>query len=229
MMIQEQTLERLMQCPLMTPTGPSKMETCAYALASWALRQSFDGKFKGNPEDILHEMRGKVLDLWKGERHEVGSISRTVAFRLFSLVLDYEVVHLEQPYNLVLTEYTIQGKYALLRKHIGAHLPHILILYTTEPELKNTQALPPDVTTLARYLHLYTTTEYTDAMVLHFPIFRGKPWMNKSIDLSLARKYLESMLKVASLNPFFPIRGKHCDNCATKPCLKVFEKGTNER
>jgi hypothetical protein len=224
MLIEEHVLERFVQCPLMTPTSPSQVETCAYALASWTLRKSFENKFQGKPENILHEIRGKVLELWKGNQLEVGTLSRTAAFRLFNLVLDYEVIHLEQPYNLVLTGYTIKGKYALLRKRKGACLPHILILHTNEPELKHQQILPPDVITLSRYVHLFTTTTiHTDAQVVHYPIFRGKLWINKNINVPLAKRYLSDMLKVVIANPHFAVMGDHCSSCLTKPCMEMYK------
>lgn len=222
MIIQEQALERLMQCPMMTPTSPSPAETCAYALASWVLRQSFEGKFVGKPEEQLHKIRGKVIELWKGDKAEVGVVSRTAAYRLLNLIFDYEVMHLEQPYNLTLGGYTIQGKYALLRKRKGECLPNVLVLHTNEPDLKHDQALPPDVATLARYVHMVTNTGHNETQVLHYPVFRGKLWVNKTVNVPLAKRYLEGMLKVAALRPLFPIMGGHCAVCATKPCLEVF-------
>lgn len=228
MIIQEQALEKLLQCPLMAPTGPSNAETCANALASWVLRQSFEGKLLGIPTQILHNIRGKMIELWDGNKLEAGALSRTAAFRLFNLVLDYEVVHLEQPYNLVLSGYTIQGKYALLQKRKGECLPHVLVLHTTEPELKRIQTVPPDVISLARYCHVYINAAHKDARVLHFPIFRGKPWMNKGLNVALAEKYLQDMLRVASLRPQYPVPGEHCTSCATKPCLGVFSGQDND-
>lgn len=225
MIIQELTLEHLLQCPLMTPTGPSKEETCANALASWTLRRAFEDKFLGKPQDILHDIRGKVLELWDGPPEEAGLLARTAAFRLFNLALDYEVIHLEQPYNLILSGYTIQGRYALLRKRRGEELPLVLILHDAEPSMKKEQALPPDVITLSRFVHVYKNTGYKDAQVIHFPVFRGKVWFNKFIDVNLATKYLESMLKIAALNPSFPIMGGHCSKCTTKPCLEIFKNG----
>lgn len=224
MIIQEQALGRLLQCPLMTPTSPSGEETCAYALASWALRQSFENKLVGDPAEILSTIRGKMIKLWKesGVADDPGKLARTSAFRLFNLVLDYETVHLEQPYNLVLAGYTIQGKYALLRKRTGECFPHILILHSNSPSLKHDQAVPPDVQTLARYLHVTTASGYTEVQVIHYPVFRGKTWFNKTVDGALARRYLQDMLKVAALRPQYPIAGEHCATCCTKPCLEVF-------
>ena len=223
MIIQEHAIEELIKCPLLVPVSVSDSEECAQELASWTLQQSFRGKFRGEAKDILHEMRGKVLDLWEGNKREIGTLARTVAFRMFSLVIDYEVIHLEQPYNLTLSGYTIQGKYALLRKRSGERLPYLLILHTNEPDLRKRQALPPDPVTMARYVHLYTTTQYTNAQVLHYPVFRGKVWFNKGLNIPLAKQYLESMLRVAAISPNFPVVGDHCSMCSTKPCLEVFK------
>lgn len=223
----EQELERLVRCPLMIPTGPSHAETCAKALASWILRQSFEEKIQGKVQDILHNIRGKVIDFWGGDRLEAGHLSRTAAFRLVTLVLDYEVIHLEQPYNLILGGYTIQGQYALLRKRKGELLPHVLVLHARAPEMKHEQALPPDVATLARYVHVATNTGHLNAQVLHYPIFKGKPWVNKTINIALAKRYLGDMLKVADIHPQYPVMGEHCASCETKLCLEVF-RGPND-
>lgn len=221
MIIQEQDLERLIKCPLMVPIEPAKTETCAKELALWVLHQSFEEKFKGQPADILHNIRGKVLDLW-GNNIEGGSISRTVAFRLFNLILDFEVMHLEIPYNLTLNGHTIQGKYALLRRRRENSAPNILVLHDIEPSIRKEQAIPPDIITIARHAHAYINTGRTNAVVLHFPVFRGKPWYNKHISIPLAIKYLSDMLKIASLNLQYPSMGEHCKECKTKACLEIF-------
>lgn len=223
MIFNEQELKRLTLCPLMTPASPSHAEVCAYTLASWTLRRSLEGEFKGSANDILHEIRGQVIKEWKkGSKEDPGLVSRTIGFRLFNLILDYEVLHLEQPYNLILAGYTIQGKYALLRKRRGASLPFMLALHTFEPKLKHDQILPPDVITVARYVHVVTCTKYKDVQVLHYPIIRGQMWTNKTIGIPLAQQYLEGILKVAALNPKYPSSGAHCESCVTKPCLEIF-------
>lgn len=229
MNIQEKTLEYLTQCPLMDPADPSKEEVCANELASWILRQSFDGKFNGKIQDILHNIRGKVLELWSKNNTtselgvSIGTLARTSAFRLFNLVLDFEVVHLEQPYNLILSGYTIQGKYALLRKRKGEELPYVLILHSTEPNMRKEQILPPDVATLARYVHAHVNAGHTNAQILHYPVFRGNIWYNKTINITLAIEYLISILKTAQIHPEFPSAGNHCVRCVSKPCLEVFK------
>ena len=221
MIIKESELERLLKCPLMTPTSPSKSEACANALASWAFRKSLEGFLVGEPQDILHEIRGKILELHETDDH-VGTMARQTAFRIFNLLLDYEVLHLEQPYNLILAGYTIQGKYALLRKRKGACLPHVLVLYAEEPALRHNHAMPPTIPLMARWLHVRTATKYKNAVVLNYPVLKGESWVNSSLNLDLAEQYLESMLKVAALRPNFPVPGEHCGQCATKSCLEVF-------
>lgn len=220
MILKEQDLERLSLCPLMTPTGPSHVETCAKALASWALRQAFEGSLKGAAPKILHEIRGKVLELY-GDGFGAGTVARRTAFNLFHLMVDYEVLHLEQPYNLTLAGYTIQGQYALLRKHRG-DIPSVLMLYPEEPGLRHNHALPPSISLMARYLHVVTQTKYKDAVMLHYPVLKGKSWVTKGLDKALVSRWLESIMKVASLRPQFPVMGEHCKRCTTKPCLGVF-------
>lgn len=227
MNIQENELESLIQCPLMDVIEPSKATRGAYALSNWVLRQAFDNKFTGQPQEILHDIRGKAIELWADAEMDVGTMARTAAFRLFNLVLEYEVIHLEQPYNLVLSGYTIQGKYALLRKRIGESLPHILILHDNEPDMRKEHAMPPDVKTLARYAHAVINDGRTKVQILNFPVFKGKNWMSKNIDLSLTCLYLEGMLAAARLRTQYPYPsvGKHCGQCYTKLCLEVFKNG----
>jgi len=233
MVIQEQTLQHLTQCPLIDPAPPSKEELCANALTTWVLRQAFEDKLKGDPQKILHDIRGELLNLYyklfETSQAEfdweipIGTLARTAAFRIFNLILDFEVIHLEQPYNLILSGYTIQGKYALLRKRKGECLPYVLVLHTTEPALRKEQVLPPDVITLARYIHVYVNSGYKSAQVLHYPVFRGNMWYNKTMNISLAIEYLISMLKTAQIKPEFPSAGSHCAKCIDKPCLEVFK------
>lgn len=223
MIINEFALRKLIQCPLFDPAPPTHSDICAKELTRWALRESFNNKFTGEAKDIAHRVRGAVLDFWTGDKKEVGTLARTVAFRLFSLITDYKVIHLEQPYELVLNGNTIQGEYALLRKRIGEKLPYILILHTEEPAYRHDQILPPNIITLARYLHLHTSTNYNDAQILHYPVFRGKSWLNKTVNHTLAKTYLCSMLEVAQLHPQYPVLGDHCKGCVTKPCLEVFK------
>lgn len=227
MVIQEQTIERYLQCPLLVHSEPVNAEKCAYELSSWVLRKAFDGKFKGTHQEILSEIRGKVIELWKdsGETSDPGRLSRTTGFKLFNLILDYEVLHLEQPYNLILTGYTIQGKYALLRKRKGEEMVHVLILHTHSPAIRDKQALPPDVITMARLLHVRTNTKYSNAIALHYPVFRGEHWFNKDFNVSLSKQYLENAIKALTLNINYPIVGDHCSKCVSKPCLKVFKNG----
>lgn len=225
MVYSEQTLERVLKCPMMSLISSSKKELCSYALASWALRRSFEGKLFGKPDTVLPEIRGKVIELWKSNNVEgdPGVIARTAGFRIFTLLTDYEVLHVEEPYNLSLAGYTIQGRYAMMRKRKGEKLPYVLILHTYEPNLKQQATNPPDVPTLSRYVHATTNGGYVNAQVLHYPILSGRMWMNKIINNRLAVKYLQSMLEVASVKASHPIPGDYCNLC-TKPCLEVFHE-----
>lgn len=217
-MYQEQELERLLKCPLLDPTYLTVSEKVRL-ITNWALRKSFEGKFYNLlPENVLRQIRGRILEDYPTE----GTLARVTGFRLFQLITNYEVIHLEQPYNLVLSEYTIQGKYALLRKKAGERLPYVLVLREVEPELRNTQQFPPDVVTLARYIHVLTTTQYTNAKVLQFPVLRGEVWTNSNLSIDLAKRYLQSILKIAAIKPDFPIVGEHCNSCIAKRCLGVY-------
>lgn len=228
MIITEQALGWQAKCPLIVPMELPHEDVCAHKLMTWALKMSFEGKFRGfNASDILHVMRGKILQLWNPNA-KIGTLARTAAFRLFTLITDYQVLHLEQPYSLILSGYTIQGKYALLRKRRGEKLPYLLIARYEEPDLKHDQSLPPDLVSLARYVHLYRSTEYKDARILNYSVFRGRTWVDKGIDIPLATSYLESMLKVLALRPRYPVMGRHCYKCSTKPCMEVFNNGQND-
>lgn len=224
-MFQENDLERLSKCPI-GYWGIPQEDTCSRSLVTWALRKSFEGKLLKS-KDSLSEIRGKFIDLWKDAKiaKDPGTLARTVGYRVFTLLLDYEVVHPEQPYNLVLASHTIQGKYALLRKRKGEKLPFTLVLHTKAPTLQKGMALPPDPIALARYIHVHAQDGYSNAQMLHYPIYKGKLWLNKWINLELAKRYLLSILKAASLDPSHPVAGDHCKTCLTKPCMEVFKNG----
>lgn len=221
--MKERELSRLLKCPLLDPSYDGVVDKII-PMANWVLRKSFDGKLNGRPDQILHEIRGRILEDFPAD----GTLARVAGYRLLQLVLHYEVVHLEQPYSLSLSGYTIEGKYALLRKRSGAKLPHVLVLHDIEPDIRNTQAQPPDVVTLSRYVHVLTATSHKDARVLHYPVIRGSTWTNRDLKLPLAKRYLESMLKVATLRPEFPVVGGHCESCATKRCMEVFTHGQDD-
>jgi hypothetical protein len=224
MIIQESRLEKLLQCPMIDPQPSSKSDKCAMALSTWVLRQSFLNKLIGKPEKVLDNIRKTLIEIWKDENVEgdPGVIARVAGFRLFSLVLDYEVIHLEQPYNLVLTGYTIQGKYALLRKRKGEYLPYVLIVHTNSPSLKKEQALPPDVISMSRHLHASTNAGYSNVQTLHYPVLSGQKWYDKYINSKLSAIYLTNMLRVIS-NPSYPVPGEHCSTCVSRPCLSIFK------
>lgn len=218
MNLTEQNLERLVQCPIMDPT-PVKADVANSQLVGWALRQSFHGKITGTPESVLSELRGKFLTAGAD-----GTAARRAGYRLFRLLIDYEIIHPEQPYSLIVSGYTIQGQYALLRSRKGERLPHVLLVHPRVPKQRATQSIPPDAVSLARLFHVRTSTEYTNARLLHYTLAKGKSWITRDLDVDLARKYIESILKIAALNPYFPIAGDHCQHCGTKPCLKVFHE-----
>lgn len=223
MYFKEVQLERSAQCSLMPPKVLSELETNVNILTAWVLRQSFESKLTGEPEDILHKIRGKFISLFTKDKDRAGAYSITIAFRLFNLILDYEVLHLEQPYDLILDGYTIQGKYALLRKRKGIKTPHILVIHINEPDLKHDHSLPPDIITMSRYTHLITNTGYKEGYVLHYPLLKGRHWINKKLDISLINLYLRNITKHSVLNLQFPSMGAHCKGCNTKPCLTVFK------
>ena len=217
MNLHEQYLERLVHCPIMDPEPPTQLETAGRELSAWALRQSFQGKLVGKPEEVLHDIRGRVLEYISD-----GTKARRIAYRLFKLLLEFEVVHLEQPYNLIVAGYTIQGEYALLRSRKGECIPHVLIVHPEEPSQRNFHAMPPDTVSLLRLLHARTNTKFSNARLLHYALTSAKYWIVKDLNTGLARKYVEDIIKVAALRPQFPSIGEHCRRCRSKPCLGVF-------
>lgn len=226
MVVNENDIERLLRCPMMDVERISTPEeNTAHDVTTWVLRQAFSRKFSEDPVKILHDIRGKMIESWEGDKLEAGNLSRAAAFRLLTLILDYEIIHLEQPYNLILSGYTIQGKYALLRKRKGDRNIIVLIVHTHEPDLRHKQTLPPDPLTLSRYLHASVTEAHKNVQVLHYPVLRGKSWFNRQVDATLAREYLDSMLKVIATKPIYPIIGSHCTRCKSKRCLEVFKNG----
>lgn len=240
MIVTERALQRVSLCPMLVPMKTSNLESCAYALAEKVIRQSFEGKLP-----VLEDIRKQFTDLWNsawylgidrklwrtpplkvGDPYWAGiHLGRTISFRVFSLVLDYEVMHPEQPYNLILNGYTIQGRYALLRKRKGARVPSVLVLHMQSPAMKHEHSMPPDPISLARYVDMKMGSFHKDVHVLHYPLVKGKEWLNKHVDEPLAKDYLHNMIKVVLLNPRYPAIGSHCADCETRPCMEVYSIG----
>lgn len=236
----ELALERIAKCPIMVTEDLTDVEFCGYLLAERVLRHEFEGE-RASLEDIRKDFTflwnaawfpGVDYKTWKAPPMKAGSLywkginaGRTISYRLYSLLLDYEVLHPEQPYNLILNGYTIQGKYTLLRKKKGAKIPNVLMLYMNAPAIQHDQAIPPIVTLLCRYVDVKMTETYHEVHVLHYPLLRGKAWTNRLLNEVLAKKWICSMLEVAKLKPDFPTMGEHCKDCSTKPCMEVFNLG----
>lgn len=235
--INEYELEQKAKCPIMVSQSPSEVGLCGYLLASKALRAAFEGK-----HPVLADIRGDYIRLWnqawfKGKENKIPipkagdpywkgiHSGRTISYRLFNLLLAYEVLHPEQSYYLILNGYTIQGSYALLRKRKGAGIPTVLILYMHAPTLQHDQAVPPRLVALSRYVDAKMSEVYKEIHVLHYPLLKGKEWINKYINEALAKVYLYSMLEVENTSPVYPTIGEHCKDCSTKPCLEVFNIG----
>lgn len=240
MSINEHELERMSRCPIMVERSPTNVGLCSRLLVEKVLRHAFEGKIV-SLEDIRKNFtllwnsaytHGIDIKSWKPPPIKVGDPywagirnGRTISYRLFSLILNYEVLHPEQLYNLILNGYTIQGSYALIRKRKGASIPSVLIPYIHAPTLQHDQVVPPRPIALSRYVDAKMSEVYKEIHVLHYPLLKGKEWTNKYINEALAKTYLCSMLEVAKLNPNYPTLGNHCIDCSTKPCMEVFNIG----
>lgn len=224
-LINELSLQRFAQCPILVPNGPSKLEFCSFALMRWALRKFFQSSSMSN--SFLSDLRGKFLDEFKklstdkAETEEAIKYCASIARRIFELVVEYEVLHPEQPYDLILGKYTIQGEYALIRKRNEGAKPYVLVLHNAAPTARYDAKLPPDFISLARYINVRNETQYRDIGILHYPVIRGKPWTIKYINETIAHDYLHGILKAMNNLPLFPSFGSHCAGCLTKPCMKV--------
>lgn len=238
MPIDEKELARIALCPMFVPGEQSKLELCADTLTTIAIRRAFEGKLLK-----LEDIRSQFTYLWgcsnfsgtdskawcippmkAGNPYWVGiHQGRTISFRIFSLVAGYEILHPEQPYNLILNGYTIQGRYALLKKPGRSGIPNVLVTYLNAPSLRHEIAMPPDPISLSRYVDVKMATMYKEVYVLHYPLLKGKEWQNKEINEAVAKRYLSSMLDVVALNPRYPTAGSHCMGCEDKPCMEVFK------
>ena len=217
-------------CPLYR-RDTDGLEACAFKLARTALISSHDGR-----PMTLEALRNKYVELWNkltlpdgskppaaGPYWEGPRASRRVARTLFGFLRNYKVLQPDETYNLVIGGYTIQGRYALVRRSEATPV-EVLSCYAKEPLFKAS----PDMQSLARLYHARNAHfQYKDMGLIYLPLLRGDVWHHRSINERLVRTWLESTIAVAAMKPAFPIAGKHCTSC-NKPCLEVFNERRHE-
>jgi hypothetical protein len=143
----------------------------------------------------------------------------SVARRIFSFILDHEVIRPITPYELNFAGHRIVGKYALVRRNTGKQPPMVLMA----PHSQQRKAFDkPDPMALSRYLHATMQAGDEPIGIYSLPIIWGKPWKRKDIREPLVHAWLSNILNGVNANTVYPSPGFHCDTCR-RPCLEVFQ------
>lgn len=209
----------------MSVTEDYCLAECASRLMRVALIASHEGRLMGPA--VLRE---KFTSFWnhlnlkegqtppdEGEYWEGPKASRSVAKRIFEFLSKYKVLQPDAPYSLVVGGYTIQGRYAIVRRSKAT--PALVLSYPAKEPLFKAS---PDMCSLARLYHARNLHyEYKDMGLIYLPLLRGDLWLHRSIDERLVKTWLESAVANLSGRPQYPVPGNYCVACS-KPCLKVF-------
>jgi hypothetical protein len=229
-MISEDRLNSYAICPLYNPPTAEPIQVQAEGLFKWAMLRTFDGIH--DPPDLTG-LRERYVSLWNkhwfgdqpktlpatGPYWDGPKASRGVARRIFEFLDKYEVVHPEQPYDLKVDKYTIQGRYALVRRKTQTGHPSVLVVHDRAPLYKAS----PDLRSLARFTHANTTEYYKEIGILHLPLLRGQVWSQVDINETLATTWLRAILdQIPGVQ--YPVPGSHCMSCEGKPCMGVFRE-----
>jgi hypothetical protein len=229
--VNEQTLLDFGICPIYVRPDEGLLEKTANELLKYAVIRVFKGIHEVPTLQFLREQYVSIWNShWFGDKPVVIPSSGpywqgpkrapTVSRKIFDLITHYEILHPEQPYELVLNGYTIQGRYALVRKTTESGHPTVLVVHNKEPRHKAS----PDLLSLARFVHVKMThLQYHEVDILHFPLLRSKPWRQINIDEKLATNWIKNAIFAIANNRTFPTAGPHCATCTTKPCMKVFD------
>jgi hypothetical protein len=237
--ISEVDLDRMLLCPILDPIVEDDKYICARQTLIWALRRTFDSH-----SCSIKELREKYVHFWNvkwfsypnrpkedgvpssGSYWEGPKQGNKTAKKIFELFRLYLILQPEQPYELPIEMYTIQGEYAIIRRRGKEGIPMVLIYEDVE---RNHHSRPestfPEPSSLARYIHVKNTLhEYKEVGIYHIPLIHGTPWTNRYIEEKLATTMLGSIIRVAKSSPVYATPGSHCFKCSSKPCLKVLNE-----
>lgn len=230
MIIKETQLVDYGICPLYDRKEEGNLEKAAADTLRFILLRIFKGI---HDRPTVAFIREKYVDIWNnywfgdqpkvipnsGPYWEGPKRAATVGRKIYELISRYTVIHPEQPYNLLLNGYTIQGQYALLCRNGENGYPYILVTHSQDYRHK----IYPDLMSLARFIHVKMTHQYMIVNILHFPLLRSKPWKHSNIDEKIATKWVSNVLSLIYKDEKFPTLGPHCSTCLSKSCLKVFD------
>lgn len=232
MEILEQDLVHRSLCPLYD-SQVEAVNTCVLAVFRRALLAMFHKTPMSLPQ--IREAFGELWDTeWlktnesipaSGPYWEGPKLGRSAASRIYTLLLQYEVLQPITVYELVIDSYTIKGEYALLKKR-AKNAPVCILVPHSRPYFRTEQ---PEITGLLRFWHARSMfPSYRDMSIIHVPLFRGRTsWQNPS-DLPIVLAYIQGIISLYSTGIRYPSVGSHCDSCKSRKCMEAFNVGSHD-
>ncbi len=222
--LSESDLTRNALCSWMPAPVPEPVMDPSVETLRWGLRERMSGavptaadiraRYVYHWQQVWGDRPRSGQGYWSGTKH---SISLGAKLRRF--FLQYECVLPLEPYELALSNGTIKGQAAVVERATTRTEPRPLVLDIRAKQLKYYQM--PDYVALARWLAMRQTYDGAILGLIHLPLVFGNPWSEAEVNETLARTWLEIILKQMAMGLGYPRPGSHFRNC-TEPCKEIF-------
>ena len=190
----------------------------------WALRERHNGVIRP-----VTDLRARFVALWS---ESWGNATKTQAYwkgpdaarsfgrRLYEFLLNLEVIHPFQPYELELEAGTVYGENALVLCRPVRREPYQLVVNARLRRPRSREIQIPNYQGLAQWLAVRQKSEEVNLGIVNMPLLWGDRWTVQTVDEALARTWINAIVRSAAENLVFPRIGKQCETCS-KPCKKV--------
>ncbi len=220
MVIKEDDLEKYSTCILINKIEEPEPFATSIETLNWVLIQLASSYI---PD--LEDIRANFIFNWK-LKHTVQDFdywvgpqrAASIAVRLYKLALNYKCIIPMTGYKYTIGDNTIEGQVALLTDDKKYPRSYVLNPIVIAPPGK--KPVFTEYKALARWLYIRNTYDNAELSILHFPLLYGVSWKDRYIDESLAKKWLDSILKTAS-NIQYPRAGTYCRQCSA-PCKELY-------
>jgi hypothetical protein len=207
------------------PTFVDPPEYPAEQTFRWAVRERHSGKTL-EPE----ELRKRFVGLWEkvwGDRERKKDYWRgpnkaaPFARRVYMFLLKYRVLHPYEPYTLQLDRGQVTGENAVViwDKYRKGEVPMVLGTTLRRPRFVKT----PNYSVLAQWLAARRYAETVELGIAQLPLIYGEKWTTKSVDETLALRWISGIVSEAANRTDFPRIGIQCETCS-RPCKEVFPR-----
>jgi hypothetical protein len=222
--LSESELQRHSVCPLFDGVEVHPMEQPAEQTFRWALRERHSGVIRP-----VTDLRARFVEIWAkawgaaaktSEYWKGPNMARSYGRRLYEFLLNLEVIHPFQPYELKLGAGLVRGENALVLCRPARQEPYQLVVNTYLRRPQPDVLRVPNYRGLAQWLAARDQSESVDIGIVNMPLIYGDRWTVRNVDEALARTWINAIVKTAAENLMFPRAGKQCETCS-QPCKKV--------